>query len=55
MSGVLIAVVALAVFLFLCALLLSLGLARTAAQSDQVERGAVRRWLAARGPGRRAA
>ena len=55
MSGVLIAVVALAGFLFLCGLLLSLALARAAAQSDQVERGAFRRGPSAHPQGRRRA
>jgi hypothetical protein len=46
MSGVLWALVALAVTIFLFAVVLMLGLAGTAAHSDQVERGAVRRWVA---------
>ena len=55
MSGVLWGLIALAATLLLVVLLLSFGLARAAAHSDQVEHGAVARWIARRRRSRRAA
>jgi hypothetical protein len=55
MSGVLWGLIALAATLLLVVLLLSFGLARSAAQSDQVEHKAQRRWIASKRRGRRAA
>jgi hypothetical protein len=55
MSGVLIAVIAFAATVVICVLIMTLGLARTAAESDQVERGAARKWVARKRRSRRAA
>jgi fumarate reductase subunit D len=55
MSAILWAAVALAVIILVFVLLVTLGLARAATHSDQVERGAVQRWIARRRRPRRAA